>query len=66
MIFVTANANIVSMVENFEFFSASLKSSILQDPTVTSVQNCFLIKILLLVLEMADLERFGKNIVKNL
>jgi len=54
------------MVENSEIFSTSLKSSILQDPTVTYVQKWFFIKNLLLVLEMAILERFGKNIVKNL
>jgi len=29
------------MVENSEIFSTSLKSNILQDPTVTCVQKCF-------------------------
>jgi len=53
-------------MENSEFFSSSLKSSILQDPTVTYVQKCVFIKNLLLVLEMAVLERFGENVVKNL
>jgi len=47
------------MVENAEIFSSSLKSSILQDPIVTNVQKCSFIKNLLLVLEMAVLERFG-------
>jgi len=58
------------MVEASEKFSTSLKSSILQDPTVTCVQKCSFIKNLLLVLEMAEfwsiLERFGENVVKNL
>jgi len=55
------------MVENSEIFSTSLKFSILQDPTVTCVQKCvFLIKNLLFNLEMAVLERFGENVVKNL
>jgi len=53
-------------VENSEIFSTSLKSSILQDPTVTFVQKCFFLKNLQLVLEMAVLEHFGENVVKNL
>jgi len=54
------------MVENSEIFSASLKSSILQDPTVTYVKKCFFIKKLLRVLKMAVLEHFGENVVNNL
>jgi len=33
---------------------------------VTYVQKCFFLKKILLVLEMAVLERFGENVVKNL
>jgi len=29
------------MVENCDIFSTSLKSNILQDPTITCVQKCF-------------------------
>jgi len=53
-------------MENSEIFSTSLKSSILQDPTITNVQKYYFIKKFLLVLEMAVLEHFGKNIVKKL
>jgi len=55
------------MVENSEIFSTSLKSNILQDPTIAYVQKWFFNKkYLLLVLEMAVLERFGENVVKKL
>jgi len=45
------------MVENFEIFSTSSQTSLLQDPKVTCVQICFF-KNLVLVLEMTILEYF--------
>jgi len=49
-----------------EIFYTSSQIILLQDPTVTCVQKCFFFKNLILVLEMAVLECFGENIVKEL
>jgi len=46
------------MVEISEIFFTSSQISLLQDPMVTCVQKCFFFKNLVLVLEMAVLERF--------
>jgi len=51
----------IDMVEISEIFSTSLKSSILQDPTVTCVQKWVLITNFLFVLEMAILKHFDKT-----
>jgi len=58
-ILVISNTNILqSTVEIFENFSTSFQTRALQDPTVIFVQKCFFFKNLVLVIEMAVLERF--------
>jgi len=43
---------------NFWIFSTSSQTNVLQDPTITCVQKCFLLKKIILVLETAILECF--------
>jgi len=53
----------IHAVEVFEIFTTYSQASILQDPVVTCIKKNFFFQNLILVLEMAILERFGKNIV---
>jgi len=46
-------------VKNSEILSTPFQTSLLQDPMFTFVQKRFFFKNLVLVLEMAVLERFG-------